>query len=290
MSNHFSAKKFFHEILLSITAYSPNEQRAIAFLIFEKLLNISRSDILTDKLIPEFSKEKLAELVNLIEQINQHVPVQYLLKEADFFGHTFYVDSRVLIPRQETEELVASVIEGAEKLAPISILDICTGSGCIAISLAKGLPNAKVSAVDICEGALAVAQQNALKNNASVKFYKQDILSPLSTSLLGEKYNIIVSNPPYVTVAEKSMMATNVLSYEPHLALFVSNEMPLIFYNAILTHAQKLLKKGGKIYFEINEQYGTELAQLMKEKGLENIRIIKDLSNKDRMAVGVWNK
>ena len=290
MSNHFSAKKFFQQILLSITVYEPNEQRAVVFLIFEKLLDISRSDILTDKLIPQLSDEKLEMLASLIEQLNQHVPVQYLLKEADFFGHIFYVDSRVLIPRQETEELVACIIQEGEKSAPITILDICTGSGCIAISLAKALPNAEVSAVDICEGALAVAKQNAEGNNTSVKFYKEDILAPLSTTLLGKQYNIIVSNPPYVTVDEKNLMAANVLNNEPHLALFVSNEMPLIFYNSILNHAQKLLKTAGKIYFEINEQYGIEVAQLMKEKGFGNIRIIKDLSNKDRMAVGVWNR
>ena len=290
MSNHFSAKKFFQEILFSITVYEPNEKRAVAFLIFEKLLKISRTDILTDKLIPELSVEKLETLASTIEQLNQHVPVQYLLKEADFFGHIFYVDSLVLIPRQETEELVACVIGEVEKFARINILDVCTGSGCIAISLAKALPNAEVSAVDIFEGALAVAQQNAASNSTSIKFYKEDILAPLSPSMLGKQYDVIVSNPPYVTDAEKSLMAANVLNHEPHLALFVTDETPLIFYNSILNHAQKLLKMEGKIYFEINEQYGIEVAQLMKEKGFENIRIIKDLSNKDRMAVATWNK
>lgn len=288
MPTHFSAKLFFKEILIQLTVYTPQEQRAIVFLVFEKLLGISRSDILTDALVPSLSKEQSEALANVIVQLNNHVPVQYLLKEADFFGNTFYVDSRVLIPRQETEELVACIISEADKEIPVSILDICTGSGCIAISLAKALKNLKVDAVDISEGALEVAHQNAQQNQVIFSLYKQDVLAALATPLLQHQYDIIVSNPPYVTEVEKQQMSQNVLDYEPHLALFVSNESPLIFYSSILQHAQKLLKPQGKIYFEINEQFGGEVAQLMKQFRFENIRILKDLSDKDRIAVAVW--
>ena len=282
------AKLFFKEILLQLTVYTPQEQRAIVFLVFEKLLCISRSDILTDKYVPPLSKEQSEALANIILQLNNSVPIQYLLKEADFFGNTFYVDSRVLIPRQETEELVACIISEADKVQPISILDICTGSGCIAISLAKALTNAKVDAVDISIGALEVANLNSERNNTAVSFYPQDILAPLNPPILHQQYDIIVSNPPYVTEMEKPLMAENVLGHEPHIALFVTNDAPLIFYAAILKHAQMLLKSGGKIYFEINEQFGAAVAQLMKQNGFENIRILKDLSDKSRMAVGVW--
>lgn len=288
MLNFFSAKLFFKEILLQLTVYNPQEQRAIVFLVFEKLLSISRSDILTDKIFTPLSKEQSDALDLIISQLNKNVPIQYLLKEADFFGNTFYVDFRVLIPRQETEELVACIISEADKVQPISILDICTGSGCIAISLAKALTNAKVDAVDISIGALEVANQNAERNHTAVSFYHQDILAPLSLPMLQQKYDIIVSNPPYVTEMEKTLMSENVLGYEPHIALFVSDDAPFIFYAAILQHAQKLLKSGGKIYFEINEQFGTEVAQLMEQNGFENIRILKDLNDKSRMAVGVW--
>lgn len=286
-----SAKKIFHDTLSSITRYGIEEKRGILFLIFEKILNLNRSAILSDAPIIELFDFKRNELIAIIKQVNAHVPIQYILQEAHFYNHTFYVDKHVLIPRQETEEVVYKIINEADKNLPLKIADWCTGSGCIAISLAAALPLAAVTALDISEKALKIAANNAKKNSVAVQFLVQDILAPkISNSPLtqSDKYDIIVSNPPYVTDAEKTQMADNVLLHEPHLALFVPDHSPLIFYIAIVKRAKTQLNKLGKVYLEINEQYGNQMKDLLLSEGFSNVEIIKDMNGKDRMACGVW--
>lgn len=286
-----SAKRLFHNTLSAITLYGIEERRAILFLIFEKILHLNRSAILTDVAIGELSEANLTTLNAIIEQVNAHVPIQYILEEVHFYHHTFYVNKHVLIPRQETEELVYKIINDANKIAPIRIADWCTGSGCIAISLAAALPLAEVTGLDISEEALKIATINAAQNLVSVQFLQQDILAQEMTNIpvsQAAKYDIIVSNPPYVTEVEKLQMADNVLLHEPHLALFVPDHSPLIFYIAIVKKAKNQLTRKGKIYLEINEQYGNQMIELLLSEGFTNVEICKDMNGKDRIASAVW--
>ena len=198
----------------------------------------------------------------------------------------FFVNENVLIPRPETEELVNQLVScSVNQLHSPSfrILDIGTGSGCIAISLAKLLKNSVVTAVDVSKKALEVAKKNAESNGVNVNFIKDDILNPKNPELLDNQYDIIVSNPPYVCESEKTEMRANVLDYEPSSALFVSDNDPLVFYRKILEFAQNTLKPNGEVWFEINEKLGTEMKNLCIEKGFENVEIIKDFRERDRI-------
>jgi release factor glutamine methyltransferase len=214
-----------------------------------------------------------------VKALKQHKPIQYVLGKADFYGLKFKVNENVLIPRPETEELVALIIN-ENKAANLSILDIGTGSGCIAISLAKHIVGSKVSAIDISEKALEIAKQNAKFNQVEIEFIQQDILNPAEHF---QQFDIIVSNPPYVRDLEKQEMTSNVLDFEPHLALFVSDENPLVFYNAIADFAKTHLTPSGKLYFEINEYLGEETKKLLTDKGFKNVELIKDLNGKNRI-------
>lgn len=211
-------------------------------------------------------------------------PIQQILGKADFYGLKFYVNEHVLIPRPETEELVDLIIKENKDFNP-AILDIGTGSGCIPISLRKNIPNAMVSSIDVSEKALEVAKKNAEWNQVEINFILDDILNP-SKEIAPNSFDIIVSNPPYIRISEKEEMSNNVLKYEPHLALFVYNDDPLLFYKKIADVALKGLKPQGKIYFEINENFGAECKQMLENKGFKNVVLVKDLSNKNRILRG----
>ena len=263
--------------------YPGNEIRNIGYLVAEQLLNYSKIDFhLKDKepISPE-TAEKFKQ--NLIRLKNWE-PVQYILGATEFYGLPFRVDRRVLIPRPETEELAEWIIrENGGK--PVSILDIGTGSGCIAVALAKNLPQARVSACDISEEALALAGVNAEINRTSVRFFAMDVLN--GNVHVPEKVDVIVSNPPYVRHEEKSLMRRNVLDFEPERALFVPDENPLVFYRSIALMGRKYLNDGGKLYLEINEQFPAELTRLLENTGYYGIQVRKDISGKPRMIKGL---
>ena len=232
----------------------------------------------------EISEEQLCQLNGIKKRLLKEEPIQYILKSTDFYGHTFMVNENVLIPRPETEELVDWIVQDAmldfSRDTAFSILDIGTGSGCVAISIANALPQATVFGLDISKKALDIANENALRNTVQVNFLKEDILELAS---LNQDFSIIVSNPPYVRDLEKKEIATNVLAHEPHLALFVSDTDPLIFYRKIAQFGLENLVPGGLIYFEINQYLATEMNILMTKLGYENIEIRKDFNDNDRM-------
>ncbi len=219
----------------------------------------------------------------IIAQLKQEKPIQYILGETEFYGLRFLVNENTLIPRPETEELVDLIINRQKakvKSKKLKILDVGTGSGCIAISLVKNLPEAKIFALDVSEKALETAKMNAEINKVEVEFLHQSILE---TEDLKQQFDIIVSNPPYVRNLEKEEIKKNVLEYEPHLALFVEDNDPLIFYRKIAQLAQKNLSENGKLYFEINQYLGKETVDLLESLGFQNIELIKDVYGNDRM-------
>ena len=236
-------------------------------------VSMSQDTVVSAKNITVFEKALL--------RLKKQEPIQYILGTTEFYGLTFKVNKHTLIPRPETEELVDWVLSNLhDQDSELDILDIGTGSGCIAISLAKNIPTAKVSGLDISEKALEVAQENAVKNQVLVSFCKKDILR---TTSLENKYDVMVSNPPYVRQLEKKAMNANVLDYEPGVALFVPNEDPLLFYRKIAQLAMVSLQTRGWLYFEINEYLSKEMDVLLKEIGFANIEIKKDFREVPRM-------
>jgi release factor glutamine methyltransferase len=298
-----SSKHLYDNLIQQITAYESQETKEIVFWLMKFFLGLRKIDILGDK-----SFEKDIDWSNIIERLNDNEPIQYILGETEFYGRRFLVNKSVLIPRPETEELVKYVVEKtlrtknrtAELSKPHSgtfktLLDIGTGSGCIAISLAKELPNFKVTAYDISENSLETAKQNAELNQADVTFEKVDILKPsfihsVIQYPLRHSFNIIVSNPPYVMKQEIDRMQKNVLDYEPHLALFVENSEPLIFFEAIANFAINNLSDNGLVAVEINEAMAKETAEVFKRKGFSEVEIIKDIHQKDRFVSAILHK
>ncbi|CAM3426732.1 peptide chain release factor N(5)-glutamine methyltransferase [Aequorivita lipolytica] len=256
--------------------YPSEEIQSFFNILSEEYLNLSRIEV---ALHPEktISTEDAEKFQEALLQLKNYKPIQYIIGETEFYGLPFKVNKHTLIPRPETEELVEWILS-KQKL--ITILDIGTGTGCIAISLAKNLPNSKISALDISKEALKIAHQNAKLNKVEVEFFQADILK---TKTLPKQYDVIVSNPPYVRELEKKQMQQNVLKYEPDSALFVKDEDPLLFYRAISQLAKTNLKANGKLFFEINEYLADELTQLLKSKGFQNIEVKKDIFGKDRM-------
>ncbi|MEX2350642.1 MAG: peptide chain release factor N(5)-glutamine methyltransferase [Flavobacteriaceae bacterium] len=267
--------------------YPEEEIGSFFYLLNEKLLNLKRVEVPL-KLHRKLTSEETSLFENALYQLEKEVPIQYIIGETDFFGLTFQVNSSVLIPRPETEELVDWIIKDYSDIKePPNILDIGTGSGCIAISLAKNLPEAKVTALDISLPALETAKENATQNKVDVSFVKQDILA---LNELKSRFDVIVSNPPYVTNSEKEKMQPNVLLHEPKNALFVSDEEPLLFYSKIAELARTSLNPSGGLYFEINESYGNEIVKMLEEKGFEKVFLKKDFYGKDRMVRGTKAK
>jgi release factor glutamine methyltransferase len=269
--------------------YDANEQEAITLLVINEICGLSKAKI---KAFPELeiAPEQAERLNNILEELKTGRPVQYILGKTEFYGLPFNVNPSVLIPRPETEELVEWVLGSvnSRQLAVGSILDIGTGSGCIAISLKKNLPAFKVSAIDISADALQTAASNAKLNEVNIEFIEADILNPESQiSRLKSQISIIISNPPYVTLHDKAQMHTNVTDFEPHTALFVPENDPLIFYNAIADYAVAHLTHNGLLFFEINESYGHETVKLLADKGFKNIELRKDMSGRDRMICAI---
>jgi release factor glutamine methyltransferase len=285
--------RFFREELQGL--YDEAEIEIFIAFCFEDFLNIKRFEI-TLKANDTISESELLKFNFAVKDLKKYNPIQHILGKTDFYGMKFIVNEHVLIPRSETEELVQLIIKENQENSLLvtndsilttqySILDIGTGSGCIAIALKKNISNASVNAIDVSEEALSVAKQNAELNNVSVNFIKQDILIVSDVSD-DEKFDVIVSNPPYIRELEKMQMSANVLNYEPHLALFVSDDNPLVFYKAIADFALKHLKSNGKLYFEINEYLGEETKKMMKNKGFKELILVKDINMKNRILRG----
>lgn len=269
-------RELFRKNLLN---YSVEERDVLFFQTLDFYAEISKINFLLNQ-NQEIKSDKKDKILLCLNQLTQNFPIQYIIGETSFFGLSFFVTPDVLIPRQETEELVDLIIQSVDKTKKISILDIGTGSGCIAISLAKSLPNAKIFALDISEKALNIAKKNAEKNQVSISFIRDNILE---INDLHQKFDCIVSNPPYVRELEKTKIRANVLLHEPHLALFVPNENPLIFYEKIASIGKKNLHKNGKIFFEINQYLGKEMEFLMKKEKYNKISLKKDLSGNYRI-------
>lgn len=236
---------------------------------------------------PLLTESNLNTLIPVLERLVNGEPYQYIIGHVNFYGCTIKVDERVLIPRPETEELCELVLRENNTTHALQVIDLGTGSGCIPIALKSMASAWKVDAVEIDTGALALAKENAAINHLEIGFHQLDLLTEKS---LPDTYSIIVSNPPYIADKEASSIKKNVLVYEPHLALFIADEDPLLFYRKILDLGKHALKRGGKIYFELNEQYGAETDALMQEKGYSDTRILQDLSGKNRFAVCTWQK
>ena len=258
------------------------EAESFFYLILEAKHQLQRVDL---ALQPDlaFSESELKIWSSILEQLKKEIPIQYILGVTHFYGLEFEVNSAVLIPRPETEELVDWIVQKLKiknQKSKIKILDIGTGSGCIAITLAKNLPNAQVFALDVSEQALATAKTNAEKNQVQLSFIHQSILE---TEDLGQQFDVIVSNPPYVRELEKLEIKKNVLENEPHLALFVEDNDALIFYRKIAQLAQKNLNSEGQLYFEINQYLGQEMLDLLREMGFKNSELRQDIYGNDRM-------
>jgi release factor glutamine methyltransferase len=269
--------------------YDGNETEALTLLVISEIAGLSKASI---KAFPEreLSAAQSQQLQSILTRLQTGEPVQYILGETEFYGLPFKVNPSVLIPRPETEELVEWILEVcggpfAESSEQFngSILDIGTGSGCIAISLKKNLPGAQVSAVDISETALQTAKANAALNKVEVHFVHNDILDWRAQATKFDVYNLIVSNPPYVTPHDKQQMHTNVTDHEPHSALFVSEDDPLLFYNSIADFALLKLTPNGLLFFEINENYGKQTVDMLGKKGFTDISLRQDMSGRDRM-------
>ncbi|MFL5754251.1 MAG: peptide chain release factor N(5)-glutamine methyltransferase [Bacteroidia bacterium] len=269
--------------------YDDGELKAVMHLAFEHILGFSRTDMST-RSEENVSESDLLKLHFICKRLAKHEPIQYIIGETEFYRLRFKVNPHVLIPRQETEELVDLILKdiiSIKHLNPnFSILDIGTGSGCIAITLKKQILNADVYAMDISEEALDVALQNAELNNVDVKFIHGDILQSAKLSLPVSSFDVIISNPPYITRGESEAMDARVKEHEPQLALFVENDDPLLFYKAICAFAKQKLSPQGKLYFELNAAHGQDAKALMLKEGFKNVELIRDLSGKDRMLMG----
>jgi len=266
--------------------FPENEIRSITRLLLEKIAGLNSVQFYGNKDI-KITEEIRNKLYSAVDLLVKGEPVQYILEETEFYGLNFKVKAGVLIPRPETEEIVEHIIKDARgqgnlKL-PFRIMDIGTGSGCIAIALAKNLLNAKVLACDISDEALQVARENADINNVVIDFRKLDIRSYEPGLEECGNLDIIVSNPPYVCLSEQGNMQEHVLGHEPHLALFVNDEDPLLFYRTITPIAIKLLKGGGRLYFEINSRFGIETLKLVQEYPFRKVELFQDLFGRDRM-------
>lgn len=282
-------QSIFHKELDDI--YGTEEVDSFFYILTYEFLRMQR---LALSLQPGFSisKEEEQQFFEALTKLKLEEPIQYILEKTEFYGLPFKVNEHTLIPRPETEELVNWVLS-SQKLnkTQLTILDIGTGSGCIAISLAKNNSNVKVYALDVSEKALHVAKTNAVMNGVDIAFIQLDILNKDTWNLefMNSKFDIIVSNPPYVRNLEKAEMKGNVLNNEPLLALFVDDDNPLVFYKAITEFATKYLKKEGQLFFEINQYLGKEMVQLLEDFNFENIELKKDIFGNDRMLKGIKN-
>ena len=262
--------------------YGNGEARAITDYVLDVCFGLSKADILCGA-VEEMTAEKTAELNKIFGRLMKGEPVQYVLGRAEFCGHWFSVRPVVLIPRPDSEELFAWITADSKASGSPKVLDIGTGSGCIAITLQLDMPESKVTAWDISADALDVARENAKQLGANVSFVKQDALNAKPEG----EWDVIVSNPPYICKKEKKDMAVNVLEHEPHTALFVPDAAPLLFYRAITRLAVQTLSKGGRLYFEINPIYADDTCHMMRAEGMTAVELRSDMYGKQRMAKGV---
>ena len=273
---------FWHRLT---AAYDADEAKAIARLVLDVRFGLSWTDVICGKM-DSLSADEQRELERMVQRLETGEPVQYVLGEAEFGGRTFHVEPGVLIPRPETYELCQWMM-GSEKREVISdkcfILDIGTGSGCIAITLAAAMPDAQVTAWDISDDALRIASENAKRANVHVSYEKVDALN-LQSSIFNLQFDVVVSNPPYICNKEREGMECNVLEHEPELALFGPDDDPLLFYRAIARFAAKALKPGGELYFEINPLYAGEMQQMLSEEGFSHTEVRNDQFGKQRFT------
>lgn len=260
-------------------SFIPSEASFLARLILREAGGISDVDMTGCK-FSDLSDAVVQKIEKIVSRLLNHEPYQYILGKTEFYGLPFHVTPDVLIPRPETEELVEWVLS-ENSLPRLRILDVGTGSGCIAVTLAKKNSTAEVQAWDVSEKALEVARHNAALNAVDVQFVRKNVLLSLDEAVI---FDVIVSNPPYVLESEKGTMEQNVLAHEPHLALFVPNDDPLLFYERIADLAAAKLSPGGKLYFEINRSKGAEIAKMLSQIGFENIELRKDISGNERMV------
>ncbi len=258
--------------------YPPEEIQAMIYLIFEYVLGFSKTDLII-KANTKLNEKAKNQIENIINRLKISEPLQYIIGKTEFYGLKFKVNKEVLIPRPETEELVDLICKSYSQKEKFKIIDIGTGSGCIALSMANYFTEAEIWASDIANKSLLIAKENAQLNNLKIKFILDDILD----SQIEDKFDIIISNPPYVKHSEAKQMNKNVLSFEPHRALFVDNNKPLLFYQAIAQFGLNHLTNKGKLFVEINENLGKETANLFTQTGYKNIKIIKDINGKDRI-------
>lgn len=258
--------------------YPPDEVKYFTRLILQDVCGWSVTDIAACK-FNDLSNAEARKIEEITSRLKIYEPYQYILEKTEFYGMPFFVTPDVLIPRPETEELVEWILSEISIPKP-KILDIGTGSGIIAIALAKNLPDAEVHAWDVSENALSVARKNAELNAVGVQFSLKDVLQPIKIDTI---FDVIVSNPPYVLESEKATMEQNVLDFEPHLALFVPDENPLLFYDKIADFALNNLKKNGKLFFEINRAKGKDICKMLSEKRFANVELRKDISENARM-------
>lgn len=280
-----SAKTIYNKTVDKLSPYyQVDEARQLARILMEDFLNIRFEQVLMDEQLSLTSvqEDEFSAKVNLLKR---YYPVQYILESAHFYGRTFFVNDSVLIPRQETEELINEIVID-NKRSNLKILDIGSGSGCIGITLGLELENAQISALDVDPRALEVTQKNASKLGINIDCILCDVLS---TDMLPDMYDVIVSNPPYVTMAEKKLMHENVVDHEPHKALFVPDDDPLIFYKKILSLARNHLRENGKLYFEINEKFGPDLIELCEKERFASLRLLQDMNGKNRFIKARMN-
>ena len=256
----------------------PQEVQAMIRVICEDIFNYDQVDVALrqESELPVFAPERVADI---IARLQRHEPLQYIVGTARFHGHKFKVTPAVLIPRPETEQLVDLIID-ENTVSDLHVLDMGTGSGCIAISLARALKFPQVDALDVSRDALAVARENADALKVKVRFFESDMLAPQPPA----RYDIIVSNPPYICWSEREAMEANVKDYEPGQALFVPDNDPLLFYKAIAPYAAESLERGGRLYLEINQRFGTEVKRLLEDNGFDEVRIIDDSYGNPRFA------
>lgn len=279
-----SSKKLYLQIVNDlISLYGEEEARQLTKMLLEETGGLSFEKILIDEPI-ELNVDAEEKLIEQVKMLKQYHPIQYVLGKAHFFGREFMVDENVLIPRQETEELVKEILVDNIR-SGLNILDIGGGSGCIGITLGLELDRANVTLLDVDAGTMKVAAENAKLYGLKVSHIVDDVLT---MTQLQDKYDIIVSNPPYVTEGEKSKMLNNVLEHEPARALFVPDHDPLLFYRKIIPLAKEYLLKDGKLYFEINEKYGEEMINLCEQVGCSNVRLIRDLNGKERILKAMF--
>jgi len=274
--NFKALKQHFIEQIAAL--YDGEEASSVFYIAVEKISDWSRSQAIMNQ-SEEVKASALEQYTKVIKELNEGKPIQHILQEAYFFGLHFAVNSDVLIPRVETEELIHWILEEVSPGNNLTVLDVGTGSGCIAVTLKKHLPEATVYALDISTAALAIAKKNALAHGADLQFVASSIFDYQSQV----KFDLIVSNPPYVKEDEMEAMQSIVIDHEPHQALFVSNENPLLFYKTIADFALSNLKEGGHLFFEINEYLGPETVDMLSDKGLKNIVLRKDMQGKNRM-------